>query len=304
VIVVFGGNGQLGRELVRAAGERNVPLTALAHANVDIVDGAAVAAAIAHHRPLLVVNAAGYTRVDPAESNIAQAERGNTLGPATVAAACAEASVPLVHISTDYVFDGGKLGAYVETDPVRPLSVYGRTKADGEEAVRSAQPHHVILRTAWLYSEFGENFLKTMLRLAATREELRVVADQHGSPTSARTLAEAILRIAPRLRYEGDAWGTFHFTADGVTTWHGFASRVIAAAAPITGRHPGVMAIATADYPTLARRPSNSCLDCRLFARTFGFSAPHWTLEVDRTARTLAAAAPESLGGARADRVA
>jgi dTDP-4-dehydrorhamnose reductase len=306
VILVFGGNGQLGRELARSAAERAQPLMALSRAGADIAESTTVAAAIARYKPTLVVNAAAYTKVDLAESNVEAARRGNTLGPATVAAACAEGSIPLVHISTDYVFDGSKTSAYVETDPVRPLSVYGRTKADGEEAVRRAMPRHVILRTAWLYSEFGENFLKTMLRLAATRDELRVVADQHGSPTSARTLAEAILHTAPRLRRDGsasNAWGTYHLTADGIATWHGFAARIVAAAAPITGRHPRVIAIGTADYPTPARRPSNSGLDCRLFARTFGWSAPHWTEEVDRTTRTLAAAAPES-AERRTDRVA
>jgi len=289
VIVVFGGNGQLGRELVRAAGEQNTPLTALAHGDVDIADRAAVRVALARLRPSLVVNAAAYTKVDLAETHVEEARHGNELGPAILATACAAAWLPLVHVSTDYVFDGTKAGAYVETDPVNPVSVYGRTKAAGEEAVRRAHRQHVIMRTAWVYSEFGQNFLKTMLRLAVSRDELRVVADQYGAPTSARTIAEVILRIAPRLISGEALWGTYHFTAAGVTTWHGFASRIVAVAAPFTGRRPRVVAITTADYPTAARRPANSCLDCNLFARTFGLSAAPWTDEADRTTRALVA---------------
>ncbi len=303
MIVVFGGDGQLGRELLRAAAQRDIALAAFAHGEVDIAESAAVAAALARcqKKPELVVNAAAYTKVDLAETNVEAARRGNEIGPAVLAAACAGAQVPLLHVSTDYVFDGSKAGAYVETDPVRPLNVYGRTKAAGEEAVRQALGRHVILRTAWVYSAFGHNFLKTMLRLAATRDELRVVADQYGSPTSARTIADAILRIAPRLCRGEDVYGTYHFTAAGVTTWHGFAGRVVAIAAPVTGRHPRVVAIKTADYPTAARRPANSCLDCRRFAQTFGFSAPCWTDEVDTTTRALVGAAPAATSQAPAE---
>jgi dTDP-4-dehydrorhamnose reductase len=304
VIVVFGGDGQLGRELARAAANRGVALSALPRGEADIADSAAVMATLSRHKPLMVVNAAAFTAVDLAESKIAEARRGNEIGPAVLAAACAGVGVPLVHISTDYVFDGAKAGAYVESDPVCPLNVYGRTKVAGEAAVREKLRQHVIVRTAWVYSEFGSNFLKTMLRLAATRDELRVVADQAGSPTSARTIAEAILRIAPRLYAGDDVYGTYHFTAAGATTWHGFASRIVAAAAPLTGRHPRVVAIATADYPTPARRPANSLLDCRHFAQTFGFAAPPWADEVDRTTREIVAAEQTKAGEARANHVA
>lgn len=304
MILVFGGNGQLGRELFRAATREGIPLTALGRDEADIADKAAVAAALARFAPALVVNAAAYTKVDLAESEPEAARRANEIGPAVVAAACAGAGVPLVHVSTDHVFDGTKAGAYVESDPVSPLNVYGRTKAAGEAAVRATLATHVILRTAWLYSEFGHNFLKTILRLAATRDELRVVADQSGSPTSARTVAETILDIAPRLACGEAVWGTYHFTAGGVTTWHGFASRAVAAQAPLTGRHPRVVAIKTADYPAAARRPANSRLDCRLFAQTFGLSAPCWTEAVDATARSLAGASPAGERQASADHVA
>jgi dTDP-4-dehydrorhamnose reductase len=288
VIVVFGGAGQLGRELFRAAAARKVALQALTRAEADIADAAGVAAALTRWQPDLVVNAAAYTNVDGAETHFAEARRANELGPAVIAEACAEAGAAMVHISTDYVFDGSKHGAYRENDPIRPVNTYGRSKAAGEDAVRRALDRHVILRTAWLYSEFGRNFLKTILQLAATRDELRIVADQHGSPTSARELAEAILHITPRLAAGPRLAGTYHFTADGATTWHGFANCIVAAAAPITGRNPRVTPITTADYPTPAKRPANSRLDCSSFAGTFGLSPRPWREAVQATTRVLA----------------
>jgi dTDP-4-dehydrorhamnose reductase len=287
VILVFGGNGQLGQELIRAAAVRATVLRALSHAEADIADASAIATALALWKPNLVVNAAAYTKVDLAETELEEARRGNEIGPAVVAAACARAGVPMVHISTDYVFDGSKEGAYLESDPACPISAYGRSKAAGEEAVRSHLAQHVILRTAWVYSEFGHNFLKTVLRLAATRDELRIVSDQHGSPTSAGELAEAVLNVAAAFVHDRTLAGTYHFTAAGVTTWHGFASRIVAIAAPVTGRNPRVIPIGTADYPTPAKRPTNSRLDCRSFVKTFGFLPRHWTVGVDATTRAL-----------------
>ena len=181
MILVFGGNGQLGQELARAAALQAIPIATLSRAEVDIAEGSAVASALSRIKPTLVVNAAAYTKVDLAETNVEEARRANEIGPAVIASACADAHLPMVHISTDYVFDGTKEGAYLESDPVCPINVYGRTKAAGEQAVRSTLKRHIILRTAWVYSEFGHNFLKTILHLAATREELRIVADQHGS---------------------------------------------------------------------------------------------------------------------------
>jgi len=290
VILVFGGNGQLGRELIRTAAERHVALQALTRADADIADAAAVAAAVKRSQPDLVVNAAAYTSVDGAESHDAEARRGNELGPGVLAAACAAAGIAMVHVSTDYVFDGNKDGAYRESDPIHPINAYGRSKAAGENAVRRALDRHVILRTAWLYSEFGRNFVKTVLRLAQTRDELRIVADQHGSPTSARALAEAILHIAPRVIAEPRLAGTYHFTANGATTWHGFAECIVATVAPITGRRPRVTPIATADYPTPAKRPANSRLDCSLFVQTFGLTPRPWREDVEATTRALVAA--------------
>jgi dTDP-4-dehydrorhamnose reductase len=294
VILVFGGNGQLGQELTRAAGGRGIALRALPNTEADIAESAAVAAAFARWKPELAINAAAYTKVDLAESNVDEARRGNEIGAAVLAAACASAGVPLVHVSTDYVFDGSKAGAYLESDPVCPINVYGRTKAAGEDAVRRTLERHVILRTAWVYSEFGHNFLKTILRLAATRDELRVVADQQGSPTSAGELAEAVLNVASAFLHDRTLAGTYHFTAAGVTTWHGFANRIVEIAAPITGRNPHVLPLETADYPTAAKRPPNSHLDCRLFIEKFGFRPRHWTLGVDATTRILVASSQKA----------
>lgn len=291
MILVFGGNGQLGRELTKLAASRRAPLVALGRAEADITDSAAVAAALSAHRPLLVVNAAAYTNVDRAESDTAAAAAANATGPAVIAAACARAAVPLVHVSTDYVFDGRKAAPYQESDPVAPLNVYGRTKAAGEAAVRAALPRHVILRTAWLYGAFGHNFLKTILRLARERDELRVVADQHGSPTSSRELAAAILHMAPRLAATGagagELWGTYHLTGAGATTWHGFAAVILAAQRPLTGRTPKLFAITTAEYPTPAVRPANATLDCRRFAQAFGWRARPWDEEATEITRVV-----------------
>ena len=289
MIVVFG-NGQLGQELVRASAARAMPLVALSHAQTDITDRAAVREALKRHNPSLVVNAAGYTKVDLAETETEQARQANEVGPAIAAAACAAAGVPLIHLSTDYVFDGSKSAAYVEGDPIAPINNYGRSKAAGERAARETTPLHVIIRTSWVYGEFGQNFLKTMLRLAATSDELRVVADQRGCPTSTPELAGAILRITPQLLGGDKIWGTYHFTGSGVTTWHGFAKRIVAAQAPLTGRAPRVTPITTAELPTPARRPANSALDCSLFERVFGFRGRPWTEEADAITRAVAGA--------------
>ena len=290
MILLFGANGQLGQEMVRASAARGMSLVALSHAEADIADATAVREAIARHKPALVVNAAAYTKVDLAETDVEAARRGNDIGPALLGEACAATGIPLVHVSTDYVFDGTKPTAYVETDAVSPASSYGRSKEAGERALRAATPRHVILRTSWVYSEFGHNFLKTILRLAATRDELRIVADQRGCPTSTLDLAEAVLSIAPRLIAGEDVWGTYHFAGSGVTTWHGFASRIVAAQTPFTGRSPRVTPITTAEYPLPAPRPANSELDCSLFARTFGIRARPWTEETDRITRVLVGA--------------
>ena len=221
----------------------------------------------------MVINASAYTKVDRAETDEEAAFRANATGPEILAKACAAAGLPLIHVSTDYVFDGTKSGAYRESDPVAPLGVYGRSKSAGEEAIRRHLPQHVIVRTSWVYGIYGANFLKTILRLAGERDELRIVADQSGCPTSTADLAQALLAVAQALGEGRAVSGTYHLAGTGVTTWHGFASRIVEAQRPFTGRSPSVVPIRTEEYPTPAQRPANSELDSALFSRTFGYTA-------------------------------
>lgn len=240
----------------------------------DLADTTAVFRVIAEKAPDLVVNAAAYTAVDRAESEPELAMKVNAEAPAALAQACAERGAALIHLSTDYVFDGAKLGAYVEADPIGPLSVYGRTKEAGEAAVRDRLDRHVIVRTSWVFSSHGTNFLKTMLRLGQSNSALRVVSDQTGAPTSARDIARAVLRVAETVRRRKSTWGTFHFSSAEPTTWHGFAQAIFALAR--AGRDVAVTPISTAEYPTAARRPLNSVLDCSRIGEAYGISQPSW----------------------------
>ncbi len=275
-LLVLGGDGQVGCELRRLAWPADYRVTAFDRGDLDITVPGAVAATVARERPDIVVNAAAYTAVDRAESEPEIAWATNCTGPANLAAACREAAIPLVHISTDYVFDGEKAGPYTEDDPVHPLGVYGASKEAGDRAVRGALPRHVILRTAWVYSAHGHNFVKTMLRLAGERPRLRVVADQIGSPTSAADLAAAIGAIVTQLNTGNSAWGTYNFAGGGRASWHGFAEAIFELAAPWRGAPPLVEAILTADYPTAARRPKNSVLDCTRIGDAFGIVPRPW----------------------------
>jgi len=279
-LLVLGADGQVGRELSRLAWPAGYDIAASDRGGVDIAQREQVFAAVARERPDIVINAAAYTAVDRAESEPDAALAGNCTGPANLAAACHDARVPLIHLSTDYVFDGSKPGPYREDDPVRPIGVYGKTKEAGDRAVREALAEHVILRTAWVYSAHGHNFVKTMLRLGAERPVLRVVADQIGSPTSAADIAGAIGTIVRQIAGGNTSWGTYHFAGGGAVTWHGFAEAIFELAAPwnSTGRGspPRVEAIATADYPTPARRPANSVLDCSRIGAAFGIVPRPW----------------------------
>jgi dTDP-4-dehydrorhamnose reductase len=286
-ILVFGAAGQLGREVMALANARGIGAIGYNRAKADITDFASVKAAILAISPRLVLNAAAYTAVDRAETEPKVAYAANAWGAETVARAAAQQQVPVIQISTDYVFDGTKIGAYVETDPIAPLGVYGKAKAGGEAMVRHANPRHFILRTAWVYGRFGANFLKTVLRLSREREELRIVADQRGCPTATQDLAEAVFAIDRALARGIGAPGTYHFAGDGATTWHKFASAIVEAQAQATGRRPKVSPIATADYPTPARRPANSELDSSLFASVFGYRARDWQTRARETVELL-----------------
>ena len=294
-ILLFGVNGQVGRETATLAAERSIDFVGIDRATTDISDPVAVARILEAKRPDLVINAAAYTAVDKAESEPEQAARANALAPGWIAERCDRYRTPLIHISTDYVFDGTKAGAYVEADPISPLGVYGRTKAAGEAAVRAAAERHLILRTSWVYGAHGANFLKTMLRLAGDRDRLTVVADQRGCPTATRDIAEGLLAAAASIGAGQARWGTYHLAGTGVTTWHGFASEIIRVAAPLTGRAPEVAPITTADYPTPARRPANSELNSSQFERAFRFRAAPWQSRVADVVAQLLPSRPKDV---------
>jgi dTDP-4-dehydrorhamnose reductase len=291
-VLVFGAGGQVGREVCRAGWPASFELIAFYRSAADITKAAAVGAAIARERPNLVINLAAYTAVDRAESEPEGAWAVNCAGAAHIAAVCGENATPLVHLSTDYVFDGRQSEPYREVDSVNPLNVYGRSKEAGERAVRAAAPRHVILRTAWVYGASGANFVKTMLRLGAERPVLRVVADQRGCPTAAADIAAALIAIARQIERGGTEWGTFHFAAAGSTSWHEFAVEIVNLAQAFgawpSGSGPRVEPITTDQYPTAAKRPMNSVLDCKIAA--LGISPPPWQSSLPAVVRELVGA--------------
>jgi dTDP-4-dehydrorhamnose reductase len=285
-ILVTGGAGQLATALVQEGGGlvHRVGRPLLDFDRLETIEAAFEAA-----MPTLVVNAAAWTAVDLAEKEPEAAMRANRDGPEALARLCARAGIPLIHVSTDYVFDGEKGAPYVETDPTGPTGVYGATKLAGEHAVMAACPRAIVLRTSWVYSAAGKNFVKTMLGAAQKMDRLRVVGDQKGCPTSARDLAAAILGIAARL---ADGWqdeftGVYHAAGTGSTTWHGLACAVFEEAGPYGHKVPAVDAIRTEDWPTPARRPADSRLDCEKLARIFGVRQPEWRDGVRRVVGEL-----------------
>lgn len=278
VILAAGGSGQVARALVEQAAGHPVRLVALGRPTLDILAPSSIAAAMEHVKPDLVINAAAYTAVDQAEGDEAGAYALNEEAAGELAAAAARASVPILHLSTDYVFDGDKPAPYVETDPVSPLGVYGRSKLAGERVVATANADSLILRTAWVYSPFGKNFAKTMLRVASQRDELGVVMDQIGNPTYAGDIAEALLTIAGGLLSGKTALkpGVYHMTADGEASWADFASLIFETSADLGGPTARVNCITSADYPTPTKRPANSRLDCSLLKADYGVALPPW----------------------------
>jgi dTDP-4-dehydrorhamnose reductase len=275
--LVTGGIGQLGTELQRFAWPDGWEIIAPSPEELDLVDSDAITAYVASRPWDVVINGAAYTAVDKAESDVVVAWQVNALAPAAFAAATKAAGIPIVQVSTDYVFAGNAEGAYRPDAPVGPLGVYGASKEGGEQAVRTANPRHAIVRTAWVVSAHGNNFVKTMLRVGAERPELKVVADQHGAPTTAQDLAAAVATIAIRLVEDADApTGTWHFSNAGATTWHGFATEIFAQAAVRGGPSPTVLPITTAEFPTPARRPANSLMDSSAITRDFGIVPRPW----------------------------
>ena len=273
-LLITGSKGQLGWELCRQGKDQGYDLIPLDLPEFDITDKSAVYNAVRRSNAGIVINASAYTAVDKAESEIDIAFAVNRDGASYLASACAEVHIPLIHISTDYVFDGSKEGPYLETDPVTPIGVYGKSKAEGEDEVRSNLKEHIIIRTSWLYGVHGNNFVKTMLRLGKEREELRVVDDQYGCPTFAADLAEAILTIASFIeKGENISWGTYHYCGGGSTTWYGFALKIFEIAKTYdTLKLIKLIPITTSEYAKPARRPANSIMDCALLERNFGIT--------------------------------
>ncbi len=283
-VLVFGGNGQVGQELLRALAPLG-KVVATTRSGV-LPDGSAcetadfgqpdsLSALLDRLQPSIVVNAAAYTAVDRAEQEVDAAFAANAQAPGLIARWCAAQGVPFVHYSTDYVFDGQGTAPYREDEPTAPLGVYGTSKRDGEDAVRAAGGRHLIFRTAWVYASHGANFLRTMLRVGAERDQLRVVADQIGTPTPAALIADVTVQV---LQHPGALSGTWHLTASGQTSWYGFAE-VIFAEALATGvldKVPSVEAIPSSEYPTPAKRPAWSVLDNRKLQQDFGIALPTW----------------------------
>jgi dTDP-4-dehydrorhamnose reductase len=288
-LLITGSKGQLGWELCKQAKEQGLSLIPLDLPDFDITDQTAVFSAVTRSHADIVINAAAYTAVDKAESEPELAFAVNRDGPSYLAPACAGVHIPLIHISTDYVFDGKKTGPYLETDPVAPIGVYGKSKAEGEVDVRRQLKEHIILRTSWLCGIHGNNFVKTMLRLGKEREELRVVDDQHGCPTFAADLAEAILIIAGQVDEQKEtAWGTYHYCGAGSTTWFGFASKIFEIAKNHdTLKLKRIMPITTSEYPTPAKRPTNSVLDCTLLTQKFNILQYPWEESLTRMLNLL-----------------
>ncbi len=271
-VLLLGRDGQLGRALQPALAPLGA-VTALGRAELDLRDGRAMTGVLERLAPDIIVNAAAYTAVDKAESEPEMADALNARAPALLAAQAARSGALLVHYSTDYVFGGGKPGAWTEDDVPAPLGAYGRSKLAGERAIAASGCRHLVLRTSWVYAPWGANFLLTILRLARERPELRVVDDQVGAPTSVLALARATTELAGRMQAEPDRrGGLYHLAAAGHTSWHGFAQAIVGSA----GLATPVRAIPSSEYRSAARRPLNSRLDCARVARDFGIVLPDW----------------------------
>lgn len=290
-ILVTGAKGQVGSAICRLGAQTSFNIVGLDSRELDVGDEAMVKAVMSQIKPDALVNAAAYTAVDRAEQEREKAFRVNADGPTYLARAAASADIPLLHFSTDYVFDGSKNGAYVETDPVAPMGIYGLSKLAGERAVQATHAQHLVIRTSWVFGFEGHNFPKTMLRLAAERPEIRVVADQWGCPTFADDIARAVFHILGRYQANKSvAWGLYHYAGQPSCSWYGFAGYILNQAyrEGLIGSLPLIKGICTAEYPTPAKRPANSKLDCGRFMDTFsGACLSDWGAGVDELIKRI-----------------
>lgn len=291
--LVTGQEGQVVRSLVeRASRHQDIEVLPLGRPALDLARIDTIEAAILGAKPDVIVSAAAYTAVDQAETDEANAFAINAAAVGEIGRVAKALGIPVVHLSTDYVFDGEKSSAYVETDPVNPLGVYGRSKLDGERLLAASGADHAILRTAWVFSPYGKNFLRTMLRVAETRDDLNVVADQIGNPTSALDIADAVFKVGDNLLASDDARlrGVFHMTGSGDASWAEFASEIFAVSGKNGGQTATVHPITTAEYPTPAKRPQNSRLNCGKLAAEHGVSMPDWQSSTSEVVRRLLSA--------------
>ncbi len=290
MILLTGASGQLGHAIRSRLAARGDSFKALQRPAFDFCEPAKVAAGFAAAKPELVINAAAYTAVDKAETDQAAAYAANHAGPRQLAELCENSNIPFIHVSTDYVFDGNKGSPYLETDPTSPSSVYGASKRDGEQAILATNARAIILRAAWVYSAQGRNFARTMIEAGRKMPVLRVVSDQRGTPTAADDLAAGILNIVDRIRqigWCGEFRGIFHATSAGETTWYGFAEAIFQEAEKLGYPAPELQPIATLDWPTPARRPPDSRLDCNKLQQIFDIGLPHWRATLPDVVRDL-----------------
>lgn len=289
-ILVTGAHGQVGKELSVTASKLGHEVMTTGRIELDITEAQSVEIYIKNNLPDIVINAAAYTAVDKAEQQQDQAYAINHLGAKNIAIACAKHNIPLLHISTDYVFDGSKTEPYNEDDTVSPLGIYGKSKWQGEEVIRKQLKQYIILRVAWVFGAHGNNFVKTMLRLGKDRDELNVVADQFGGPSPAKNIAETLIRLAEKFEQNKNLqWGTYHYCGHSKTTWCEFAKEIFKQANEIglLENEVTVNPITTSEYPTPAKRPSNSMLNCTKLLNTFGIEMPDWREAVNEVLTEL-----------------
>jgi dTDP-4-dehydrorhamnose reductase len=291
-VIVIGATGQLAKSFAEAHAPEEVAVVTVGRPEIELLTPSTIGPVLDRVAPQIVVNAAAYTAVDKAESEPELAYAVNADAPGHLAALCNQNGIPLVHVSTDYVFDGSKGEPYRENDPVAPLGVYGASKLEGERRVAAAAARHIILRTAWVFSPVGRNFVRTMLRLAESRAEISVVDDQSGSPTFAPHLADVILTIAAQIlcrKEDADEpdWGIYHSAGTGEATWYDVATEVFEQSARWGGPHAQLRRITTAQYPTPTKRPVDSRLDCTKLEQTFGVRLPNWRVGVAECVKRL-----------------
>lgn len=289
-ILVTGANGQVGQELLSTTliNKYSVNVVGLDKQALDITNFEHVLSTLSSQKPDVVINSAAYTAVDKAEDDIDLAYSINAKGPENLAKACKILNIPLLHISTDYVFDGNKPESYLETDIPNPSGIYGKSKLAGEQAIQNIHSMHYILRVAWVFGEHGNNFVKTMLRLGKERSELSIVADQKGCPTWAKDIAETLIKLAIQTAQQPIEWGIYHFTGDNETTWHGFAQQIFDSAlvnSSLTNK-PTLQGITSEQYPTPAKRPLNSTLNCNKIKRALNIEQSNWLFGLNHVLKT------------------